>query len=237
MPGSDKLADFRPSADGFPFLNRFEGSFFDFPLGRKRRKDATHGLCGGMCLATVDHLLAGRAIPPSDGIPAQGTPLYRYLWGRQIDSLLWPPWIALAFPVWMRLPDDGQIGVRRRTWKALPRIRRKLDAGRPVVLGLLYFARGEGKATDNHQVMAYRYAFASPDGRICDFSVYDPNHPGDDTLLIRTERVRVAGDDDAPLYGARCTQISGRRPSRPFHGFFPIPVIWKTPPDWLQPPE
>lgn len=237
MPDSKQLKHFKPSTHAFPFHNHFGGSFFDFPLRRKRRKDAMHGLCGGMCLATVDHLLAGRDVPQPDGIPRQGEPLYRYLWRRQLASLLWPPWIALAFPLWMRLPDDGRFGVRRRTWKALPRVRRRLDAGRPVVLGLLYVAHGEGKATDNHQVVAYRYQFASPDGRICDFHAYDPNYPGDDTLLIRTERVLVAGDDDSPVYGARCTQISGRRRNRPFHGFFPIPALWRTPPGWLTPSE
>jgi hypothetical protein len=70
----------------------------------------------------------------------------------------------------------------------LPGLRRSLAAGEPALLGLIRVVTWDlRRVVENHVVLGYSLA-ERPDGG-AEVAVYDPNHPGDDTV-----RLRVAAD-------------------------------------------
>jgi len=73
---------------------------------------------------------------------------------RQLDSLSIP--VLLKVIRWM-VSDDRYIGLRMARYE-LPRLRRMLDKGEPVVLALIR-VRGLGDPTQNHQVLATAYDY------------------------------------------------------------------------------
>jgi hypothetical protein len=72
----------------------------------------------------------------------------------------------------------------RLTAEELPRVRRSIDAGRPVVLGLVE-ARHLGQVARNRQVVAYGYddEGAGPGGPPMRLFVYDSRHPETEVTL------------------------------------------------------
>ena len=75
-------------------------------------------------------------------------------------------------------------GVARLTAEELPRVRRSIDAGRPVVLGLVG-ARHLDQVARNRQVVAYGYddEGAGPGGPPMRLFVYDSHHPDTEVTL------------------------------------------------------
>ena len=71
-------------------------------------------------------------------------------------------------------------------------------------------------------MVAYRYEASAPG--TADLYIYDPNHPGDDTDLIRCVET---GDDER----VACTQRSAQRPERTVRGFFPVRYTPRRPPE------
>ena len=165
---------FDPERHGFRFVNHFVLSP-TVPLigGRNLRLgQRVIGLCGGMCLGALDYYHAGLPIPAIDRPPDPGTPLYRYLLQRQIDSLAHPA-VPTKLARWM-LRDDlrlAQLTARNE----FPRVQRSLDRGEPVVLLLLREKRLR-QIQENHQVIATGYTYDPVSDRLT-LSVYDPNHP------------------------------------------------------------
>lgn len=197
-------AAFRPSRDGFAFVNRFEGS----PVGGvagpivERLIGGRFGLCGGMCLAAADAYAAGVRLPRDERPPAAGSPLFDGLLRRQVESLGAGMSMVPRFAAGMAAPDTGAGSVRLMTWPELAQIAAELRAGRPAAVGLVLTRAGEGALWENHQVLAYGLgrvpALAERrGGRALHLRVYDPNHPGDDACLIeargRAARVVSAG--------------------------------------------
>ena len=104
--------DFVPERDGFHFDNSFgnqilPGTPFTF---------TTYGLCGGMAMAALDHWRSGVPVPthvedqfepvvrPDLGlVPAVGTQLRAYIYGRLLDSLL----TKAMFTRWIIFPWIG----------------------------------------------------------------------------------------------------------------------------------
>lgn len=173
---------FLPSRDGFPFPNawphvapiRLGIGRFSIGIG-----DAARGLCGGMVFAVAD-LRASGSTMPHDPQPAVGTPRFRYVVRRQVQSF---DWLRLPLRFWLLMAAPS--GWRRR-WTAIsawPAIRRDIDAGRLGTLGLVRVAsRNPFRLGGNHQVLAWRYAL---DGDLLTLGLYDPNHPGaDDVELV-----------------------------------------------------
>lgn len=182
---------FRPSRDGFAFTNSFAGSPVRGAAAPivERLIGGRYGLCGGMCFAAADAYAAGRPLPRDDRPPAAGTPLYERLLRRQIDSF--GPRMAMVprFAAWMRAGDMGVGSVRAMTWPELARIAGELRAGRPVVLGLVLTRAGEGALWENHQVLAFALGpvprlVERRGERALHLRVYDPNHPGDDSVIV-----------------------------------------------------
>jgi hypothetical protein len=198
MP-SNAVPGFLPSVHGLRFANSFPPGP-TFRLGPFDSRivgfgDASAGLCGGMALTARDLWAAGIAAPADLAAPpANGSPRFRALVRRQVQSLDWlrVPLRYLDLQAWRPDPPTGlalrlrreppRVRAYRREW---PRVRAEIDAGVPCVLGLI---RATGLSpwmlTQNHQVLAYAYD-TGPGG--VTIRVYDPNHPGRDDVELRLD--------------------------------------------------
>jgi hypothetical protein len=209
---------FRPSVHGFGFANRFPGYPLPFSVPTLLRASIYYGLCGGMCYAALDFLLAGRGILQDASPPEQGSRLHRYLYRRQIASFGLFGSCVFRFAAWTALPDYTPFGTRRRTYDQFQAVRARLDSGQPVVLGIVYVSVAETLAVwKNHQVLACDYSQVSEDR--LDIQIYDPNLPQDDTVVIRAERVAVGEG----IFGLRCTQKAAGQAEKKVRGFFIAP--------------
>ena len=155
---------------------------------------SVYGLCGGMCAAAYDFILAGRYIPETGEVPHQGTHLQRYLFQRQMDSLGGLGEALVKVAQWTSLPDDTPVGTMRRSADEFSPLRQKLDEGNLVVLALIYARATSLKELaklifNNHQVLAYGYQQDAA-GAIT-VQIYDPNLPAKDDVQILAEPVVV----------------------------------------------
>lgn len=171
-----------------------------------------YGLCGGMCFAALDAYLASAPLQGGTHAhdhPAAGTPLRSYLWKRQVQSLAsdlprFLAWLILLNYVPSSWPFKGGRGrlaaLSEREWNLL---RRRLDTGRPVPLGLV---RDSTYVFDNHQVLATGYdQEGAGRGTI---HVYDPNCPDVESTI------HLAFDQEQSVFKESCTT------SMPLRGFF-----------------
>ena len=177
---------FLPSTHGFHYPNAWpSGPTVRFGLFDPRRigvGDASSGLCGGMCYTVADLFAAGIPIPPDREPPANGSPRFRAVVRRQVESLVW---LTVPIRFWLRSALGGSFGGDRaratfeREW---PKARALLDAGRLTPIGLIRVATADPrKLTGNHQVIAYGYA---EDGRGVTLRLYDPNWPDRDDVTV-----------------------------------------------------
>jgi hypothetical protein len=201
---SASIPGFLPSLHGFRFANRWPAgptvTFGPFDPRILGIGDASAGLCGGMVATVRDLFVAGIAIPADAEPPANGSPRFRAIVRRQVESLDWlrvplrffdlqafrpdPP---TGWSVALRRPPPRVIAVRDE-W---PRIRADIDAGRLPVVGLVRVAGWSPRALAiNHQVLAWGYEQDAGSVRI---RVYDPNHPGDDDVELRAAVEPVPG--------------------------------------------
>jgi hypothetical protein len=188
-------APFVPSVDGLAFTNSWPDEpalNLTTPLGDIPVGNAAQGLCGGMVFAALDFWYAGET-PPADR-PGPGSPLYKFLVARIIDSWRIPPGVVQYF-TWMNLPDGDsgftafghhvvvEHGISGLTiQQQWPQIRANLDKGLPVALGVVTVAsHNPADLGLNHQVLAYGYDVA---GSQVTVHVYDPNSGQDDGVTI-----------------------------------------------------
>lgn len=168
---------FKPVLNGFQFVNRFEIKFpvkYNLPLvGKLDLSDVVFGLCGGMSFAALDYYHLGKSVPTFTKVEEIDGRLFAYLSQRQLDSLQ----ISTLLRVieWMMLENAELNG--RMTRYEIPKLRRSLDQGEPVVM-LLIRVQGLSNPTSNHQVVATGYEL-SQDGKSIQILLYDPNHPGE----------------------------------------------------------
>lgn len=224
-------ASFLASTHGFKFPNSFS---ITVPLPPPLPPiSGAYGLCGGMSFAALDYFLSCIPIPSTTSVPATGTPLYRYLFSRLLDSLGHPTYgMVLKFLEWTQRPDgsvpspipfSGAVidGVHKLTVPELHATVRSLSAGNKVPLGLVYVGPLGANIWENHQVLALGATRVSP--AVTQIKIYDPNYPSDDTISIRCE-----------LYArgthVRCLQQRGGRPLKVVRGFFRMPYVRRTPP-------
>ena len=187
--------------------------------------DASNGLCGGMVFAARDHFEAGRPPPPDTEAPGSG-PLFDYLVRRLFDSFNLPTgpieYLKLMNP---RLPDGESLFTRLgvlphgRAWRTIkiewPLVRRGIDAGHPVTLGLVR-AKSDNPfdLKFNHQVLAYGYEVA---GQVAILRIYDPNFPDRDDVTLSvplrdpTRPIRIESSPSGPtshaLFAVRYTTV------------------------------
>ena len=190
---------FLPSVNGFAFANRWPHvPPLRFRVGgpvpvELAIGDAANGLCGGMAFAALDLWLAGVAPGAATEPPPEGTPAFRYLARRQIDSFefgLGPARFYLLGAPWRSAASRTAEILRRE----LPRIRRELTAGRPVAIGLVH-AVSANPATliQDHQVVVHGVE-AGPLAGSLSLRIYDPNLPGDDSVRLTMGRAAGRGD-------------------------------------------
>jgi hypothetical protein len=219
---------FLPSVHGLAFPNAF-------PPGPTLRLgpldpraigfgDAAAGLCGGMALTARDLYEAELPAPDEADPPANGSPRFRSLVRRQVQSLDWLRVPLRYFDLQALRPDPptGLAALLGREPPRVvtildewPRIRAEIDRGHPSVVGLIMAAGGSlWDLTRNHQVLAF--AYAAGDGFVT-LRVYDPNHPRRDDVELRAS---ISGDAGAPWRDrVRLVQSTGE----PLLGFFHQP--------------
>jgi hypothetical protein len=214
---------FLPSTRGFHFANRYPPGP-TVKLGPLDPRwigigDASTGLCGGMCFTVRDLFEAGVAVPPDRVPPANGTPQFQSIVRRQVVSL---DWLRLPVRFWLRSALGGAFGGDRartafeREW---PKIRREIDDGRLVMLGLIRVAAlSPFKLTGNHQVIAFGYA---EDGRGVTLRLYDPNWPDRDDVTVTLHL-------DPALRPSHLEQSTGE----PLLGWFVAPYTAADPRAW-----
>lgn len=184
-PRTANRTTFDPAVHGFRFPNSFANNFipeFDW---------RTDGLCGGMIFAALDYFNnPGIPIPTQDWEPADGTVLRDYIYARQTNSVVdqnLAQWIELGFnPHGQRSAEFYRWGLEGR----LGELRREIDAGRPVPMGMKGCSGFVGCAAD-HQIIAIGYDVGGYDGnprsetaRQVRIFVYDPNYPGRTMTLM-----------------------------------------------------
>ena len=99
------LEVFVPSRHGFAFTNSWPSEpavVLKTPFGNINVGNASAGLCGGMVFAALDYW--HKEISPPTARPAQGTPLFKYIVRRLVDSWHVPAGVAQYYQ-WMNLPD------------------------------------------------------------------------------------------------------------------------------------
>ena len=258
------IRTFRPSTNGFAFVNHFTGSPIPFSLGGLENKigaPSTFGLCGGMSFAAADLFLAGRTPPTRDKPPVKGEPegggaWFGYIQTRQLASLGPSLEQAAKFGRWMSLPDDGGradmplLGTRTMTLCELGEIRTALAAGKPVALGLVYNRHASnteaggrtGVPWENHQVLAYDATTQSRAGKGgTTIRIYDPNYPKRDDAIIRCDLVLTGsmlagpwGGVRVPVLGVESMRVIGTQRPTLVRGVFAMPYTPAPVPDSLR---
>jgi hypothetical protein len=232
-PASNEVPGFRPSRHGFHFANRFPPGP-TVKLGAIDIRwfggvgDAATGLCGGMSATVRDLFHAG--VPPAAEVdpPANGSPRFRSLVRRQVETLDWlrvplrfydlsafRPTPASWWSRALRRRPVGEVALRNE----LPRIRAEIDAGRPAMIGLIRASSANPfRLTANHQVLAYGYR-AEP--TLASLHIYDPNWPDRDDvearLIVDGSGVRAESTTGEPLLGFFLAPYQQRDP-----------VVWRS---------
>ncbi len=188
-----RVPGFLPSTSGLHFTNYYPHEpeiTVQLPLGKTLGLgDAANGLCGGMVFVVADFFEAHQPIPPDTQPPPAGSPFYKFIVKRLLDSFNMPLGLGRylelmepAFPdvsLGFGLPARASVMVHDE-W---PRIQRSLDAGHPLPLGLIKVKSDEPEdLCKNHQVLAYGYDLNGTDLGI---SLYDPNYPDRDDVRLQ----------------------------------------------------
>lgn len=234
------IAKFRASEHGFHFINNFPGYPlpFKFPkLSSASEVSSYYGLCGGMSSAACDFYYAEKSIPSLNKVPERGTPLYQYLYNRQLDTFGAVGHYIMRFAEWMALPENTRRGTSARTLKEFGVVKRRLDARVPVILGLVYVGfKDTARLWENHQVLAHSCNEIAPE--VFEIGIYDPNFPDRDDITIRAEKMTVGNafvwgfpPRSEPIEGLKCVQQVPRQADRPVRGFFAMPYNPRTPPE------
>ena len=171
-------------------------------LGRWRIPigDTARGLCGGMIFAARDRFERGEDGSSDTEPPARGTPLFDEIVDRQLASFFF---LAVPLRFWLAAAGSDRRRNRETADVAWPAIRAEIDAGRPAMIGLIRRATWNPLAPLGHQVVGYRYEERAASITI---GVYDPNHPGDDSVELRVRRgadggIELSQSTGEPLLG------------------------------------
>ena len=202
MVETNAVDGFLPSVNGLHFANRYP-SGPTVKLGALDPRwvgvgDADAGLCGGMSWFVREWFENGRTAPADTLAPENGSPLFKAIVRRQILSL---DWLRGPIKFWLAALSSPQ-QLRQKTLNVeWPRIKRDIDAGRLPMLGLVRH-RGWNPIDLNrdHQVLAYAYDTAGPNGPIT-IRVYDPNWPDRDDVSITMLSGGLLQSTGEPLFG------------------------------------
>jgi len=214
---------FTPSEHGFNFANVFKISSLGirFPFLPKFAK--TFGLCGGMSLTAADFYFHNKKLPTFKAVPQSGT-MFKHLFARQIESFGANfKYLGKFFKWWMLY---STLQTQQDTLKEWSKLRKRLDAGKPTVLGLVYVDASTGKLWDNHQVLAYDYEQAS--NTLLYINIYDPNYPKRDDVYIKAE-LNTAQTINKNIDRLVCEQHIPNLKVKNIRGFFTTKIQAKEP--------
>lgn len=173
---------FRPEIHGLKFVNSLQVEVIN--------DVRMSGFCGGMVYTALDYYKARKTVPSQTYAPANGTPLYTYMWGRQRSSVIdnIDKWTELFVnPFGWRTNEFFNWGLQGYGGGRLEELKKEIDKGSPVPLGL--FKPGDGGAGPHHQVLAIGYNGGRYKGDLgaykedLEIMVYDPNFPGVTKIL------------------------------------------------------
>jgi len=172
-----------------------------------------------MVYTVADLFNAGLPVPVDREPPPNGSPRFRWIVRRQVESL---EWLTVPIRFWLRMALGGSFGGDRarstleREW---PKARSALDAGQLVPIGLIRVAATNPfDLTKNHQVIAWGYA---EDGKGVTLRLYDPNWPDRDDVTITIHL-------DNALRPTSLSQSTGES----LLGWFVLPYQAKEPRGW-----
>jgi len=202
MTEANAVAGFLPSSHGLHFANRYApGPTVRLGVLDPRLVgvgDAKDGLCGGMSWFVRERFEAGLPIPGDTAAPDNGSPLFRAIVRRQVQSLdlLRGPlrfWLAAGMS-----PER----LRRQTLDVeWPRIRGSIDGGRIAMVGLVRHRGWNPFAlSSDHTVLAFAYETAGPSGPTT-IRLYDPNWPDRDDVTLTLMTSGFLQSTGEPLYG------------------------------------
>jgi len=219
----NSVVGFRASRNGLHFANSWPHEpdlVVDLgPIGHVPLGDASNGLCGGMVYTVIDVFEAGLPPIPDVANPPQGSPLFKYLVARLIDSFDIPAGVTKYYQ-WMTLPDqDSRLWfvVRRGIgWHTIkdewPRVKADIDRGWLSPLGLVTVHGADpARLGHNHQVLAYGYELDDAD--TLTLHLYDPN-----TRTAEADDVQLSLDISNPTRTPSITHNVNI--SRPIRGLF-----------------
>lgn len=214
------MTRFDPAVHGFRFINNFSNNVipeFDY---------RTDGLCAGMVFAALDYFNSNPAVPlpTQDYSPGEGSPLRSYLYQRQMDSIMdrnHVKWIELSVnPEGIRNGEFYRWGLEKGG--RLDELKRRIRAGQPVPIGLK--SCGNNCAGD-HVVLAIGYDVGTFTGEFVDgpsgnqhlvkIYVYDPNSPGQRSVLVADPYRSVFHMQGDRNYAWRTWFIADYSPKRP----------------------
>ncbi|MFT3700161.1 MAG: pentapeptide repeat-containing protein [Kofleriaceae bacterium] len=165
MPAK-KMTKFVPAKNGFRFPNKFKDWVAFKGL-------TTPGRCGGMVYAALDYFHAGRKTPTTATLPANGSVLSTYIWQRQYTAATEHLWdfVGANLNVGGSV-TSGVFNAGFTQW--LPILKRFIEKGEPVMLGLVVPDGNPFNWGDNHFVLAVGFQ-GSGDSVV--IFVYDPDRP------------------------------------------------------------
>ena len=177
-----------------------------------------------MAFAALDYFLKGIPVPKYTGnlfnaeVPPDGHWLADYIYSRLMDSFIVPS--SIKYVHWTLASDHetvlGGKGVSRWTKEEeFPKLRRIIDLGKPVVLGMVDATNLGEIGLKNHQVIAYGYEW-HPKANIMNVFVYDNNTVGTEVVLSSEP-------------GNRHFDATNKY-NDPWRGFFVADYQQKTPP-------
>ena len=138
MTEANVVTGFLPSSHGLHFANRYApGPTVRLGVLDPRLVgvgDAKDGLCGGMSWFVRERFEAGLPIPGDAAAPDNGSPLFRAIVRRQVQSL---DWLRGPLRFWLAAGMSPE-RLRRQTLEVeWPRIRASIDGGRIAMVGLV----------------------------------------------------------------------------------------------------
>jgi len=224
------VPNFLPSTNGLAFVNSWPSEpdvVVQVPgYGPVGIGNASNGLCGGMAFAVRD-VFEAKPPPITAPQPAPGSPLFKYLVRRLIDSFDVPAGVAKYY-AWMNTPDgDVRLWfvVHRGVWwrtaaEEWPKVKADIDARHPPCLGIVAVrSANPADLGRNHQVLAYAY---EQHGNQVILSLYDPNAD-----LDKADEVRMSFDAGHPSQAGPI--VSNIDIADPVRGFFRLPYTLADP--------
>lgn len=160
---------------GFQFSNRDIAWSFGVAAG--------HNLCGGMSFSSLDYFYRGIPIPTDSRVPAEGSPLHDYIYGRQMH--------AHRYAIPCLLQGTSQHGRNEFATgfdgRAFAALRQRVDHHQP--LPILLGDPHNPLSTNSHWVAAIGYEEAA--GKCARIALYDNNYPNGLCDLVPDESAQL----------------------------------------------